>query len=53
MDVVGLDGEMIEADAPTRLVRGVQGLAIRVAKAVPGALGIRCRILLGRDIAPL
>lgn len=30
---------LVEADAPSRLARGVQGLAIRVAKAINRALG--------------
>lgn len=32
---------VVEADAPTRLARGVQGLAIRVAKAINRVLGRR------------
>jgi hypothetical protein len=32
---------LVEADAPRRLVRGVQGLAIRAARAVNRALGRR------------
>ncbi len=35
---------LVEADGPTGFERGVRGLAIRVAKAVNGALGRRGRV---------
>jgi hypothetical protein len=35
---------VVEADEPTGLARGIQGLAIRVAKAVNRALGRRGRV---------
>jgi hypothetical protein len=35
---------LVEADEPTRLTRGVQGLAIRVAKAVNRVLGRHGRV---------
>ena len=39
---------LVEADEPTGLARGVQGLAIRVAKAVNRALGRAGRVWAGR-----
>jgi len=39
---------LVEADAPTRLTRGVQGLAIRVARAVNRVLRRRGRVWAGR-----
>jgi hypothetical protein len=38
----------VEADAPTRLARGVQGLAIRVARAINRVLQRRGRVWDGR-----
>jgi REP element-mobilizing transposase RayT len=38
---------VVEADAPTRLARGVQGLAIRVARAVNRVLRRRGRVWVG------
>ena len=35
---------LVEADAPTRLTRGVQGLAVRTAKAINRVLGRRGRV---------
>lgn len=35
---------LVEADTPTRLTRGVQGLAVRSAKAINRALGRRGRV---------
>jgi len=35
---------LVEADTPTRLTRGVQGLAVRTAKAINRVLGRRGRV---------
>lgn len=44
---------LVEADMPTRLARGVQGLAIRVARAVNRVLRRRGRVWVGRYHARL
>jgi hypothetical protein len=38
----------VEADTPTRLARGVQGLAIRLARAINRVVGRRGRVWHGR-----